>query len=218
LSRKTERVFVIYNVTLAAIAVIFLFLGASVIQEYGYAGGFTMFACVDFLALLVIYRGYPRFRLASDPGNTESPTISTRQQQGRMALLALTLFGVALAGTQTFVERLGSWHGADVQALGTALALGWCLAIVSPFTLSPLIRKWGRLVPLVFAYLLVASVAFALSFTTSLCHYLIAAALFTPVIMLIEPLQFGILGVLDQSGRLAALGPPPFQSVQGSDR
>ena len=204
LSRKTEKVFVFYNAGLAFIAVGFLFLGSKIIPLYGYAGGFALFCLIDFVALILIYRAMPDFNIGIEQ---KQNSLNVSMHLKKKAFLALTFFGAALAGAQTFIERLGVWHGATVTAVGSALALGWCVAIISPFVVLPMIRRKGGVGLLVVAYILLITAALTLTLAASLPVYLFAAALFTPIVMVIEPIQFGVLGRVDSTGRLAALGP-----------
>jgi len=213
-STNTERIYATYNVVLAVFAVLGLLIGAKLIHQYGHIGGFSLFAAIDLLAIIFIIKGFPNFFIQTAQ-NERKHNQSHNSPVNLRPLLSLTLFGAALAGTQTFVERLGVEHGGSVELIGQYLAAGWCLAIFIPFLVIPLIRKWGGVTPLVVAYFFVASVALALSLTTSLPFYLIAAALFTPAAVFIEPFQFGILGAFDRSGRLAALGPAAISVGSG---
>jgi predicted MFS family arabinose efflux permease len=70
-----------------------------------------------------------------------------------------------------------------------------------------MIRRKGGVGLLVVAYILLITAALTLTLAASLPVYLFAAALFTPIVMVIEPIQFGVLGRVDSTGRLAALGP-----------
>jgi predicted MFS family arabinose efflux permease len=130
-------------------------------------------------------------------------------------LFALALFGAALSGMQTFIERLGDWHGGTTVDIGHALAFGWCLAIFSPFLVVPFIHKYGGVKALLGSYLLVAIIALSLSLDLSLSYYLLVAAIFTPAALFIESLQFGILGSMDNTGKLAALGPAAISLGSG---
>ncbi|WP_232283278.1 MFS transporter [Paraglaciecola sp. T6c] len=207
LSRRTEKTFAFYNATLAIFAVVFLFVGALVVPLFGHAGVFVLFVVVDTLALAFIYFGLPDFTLqARQASSSARATPLTRA--GTYAFIALILFGVALSGTQTFIERLGYWHGAALNVIATSLGWGWCIAIVAPFLLIWLIgRCKDNLVLLLPAYTLIVGLTIILSLMQTTFIYLVAVALFTPLIMFIEPLQFGVLGQLDDTGRLAALGP-----------
>lgn len=207
LSRRTEKTFALYNATLATFAVVFLFVGALVVPLFGHAGVFALFVVVDVLALAFIYFGLPDFTLhARQASSSVRATPFTRS--GGHAFIALIFFGEALSGTQTFIERLGYWHGAALDVVATSLGWGWCLAIVAPFMLIWLMgRCKDNLVLLLPAYALIAGLAIMLSLAQTTVVYLVAVALFTPLIMFIEPLQFGVLGQLDDTGRLAALGP-----------
>lgn len=207
LSKCTEKTFALYNIALAVFAVVVLICGATVVPQYGNAGVFGIIICVDMLALGVVIRQFPTFRLIRKEDN--SPPLGIRAIPGAFrVLLALGLFGIGLSGTQTFMERLGFYHGTTLDVMAIALALGWCLAVFSPFILL-----WNRHTQrrisgvLLVSYAGIAILALMLSYAPISYVYLMAMALFTPVIMFIEPLQFGVLGRLDGSGRLAALGP-----------
>ena len=182
---------------------------------YGHAGVFTLFVVVNVLALCFIYVGFPHFILRTN----SAPFCEDRvgiPKEGVQALIALIFFGVALSGTQTFIERLGFWHGASLEVVATSLGWGWCIAIVTPFILIWLMRRCkDNLVLLLPAYTLIAGLAIILSLAQTTIVYLIAVALFTPFIMFIEPLQFGVLGQLDDTGRLAALGPAAISIGSG---
>lgn len=207
LSNRTEKTFALYNIALAVFAVVVLIFGARVVPEYGNAGVFGLIICVDILALAIVIRQFPTFRLVRKEGNAPPLAIHTIPGAYRV-LLALGLFGIALSGTQTFMERLGFYHGSTLDVMANALALGWCIAIFSPFILLLYCHARRRItVLLLVAYAGIATLALMLSYAPSSQVYLVAMALFTPVIMFIEPLQFGVLGRLDGSGRLAALGP-----------
>jgi predicted MFS family arabinose efflux permease len=205
ISGRIERLFVLYNVALAVFAVLGVLMGSRLIELYGHSAGFMLFAVVDLLGLVLIFRGLPTFRI--EPHTEKSEPSATSPKVSLRPLLALVLFGAALAGTQTFIGRLGDWHGGSVRSVGEALAAGWCLAIITPFLVLPLVRRWGAVIPLVCTYFLVAAIALIISQAESLWLFLIAAALFVPAALFVEPLQFGILGASDPSGRLAALGP-----------
>lgn len=213
-SQNTERIYAIYNTLLAVFAVLGLLIASTLIQQYGHVGGFGLLAIIDLFALVFIYKGFPHFFISATRNIKECNHYSPSTINFR-PLLALALFGAALAGTQTFVEQLGLEHGGSVIVIGQCLAAGWCMAIFTPFLVVPLIQKWGGILSLFTAYSFVICVALALSLTTSLSFYLIAAAMFTPTAVFIEPMQFGILGSSDRSGRLAALGPAAISIGSG---
>jgi predicted MFS family arabinose efflux permease len=215
ISRKTERLFVYYNVALAIFAVAGLAVGAWVIDDYGYSAGFALVAVVDLLALALIYWGFPEFKIEQSRQHSEVVAVSPASTN-RKTLFALVLFGAALAGSQAFIGRLGEWHGGSIQIIGGFLAGGWCLAIVTPFLIAPLVRQLGGVMTLVAAYFFVTACAIALSLTQTLPYFLVAAALFTPAALLVEPLQFGVLGAIDRSGHLAALGPAAISIGSGT--
>lgn len=215
ISRKTERFFVYYNVALAIFAVAGLASGAAAIDHYGHSAGFALVAAVDILGLVLIYWGFPTFKIEQAPrGSDYELSLPSRSKQ--RSLFALVLFGAALAGSQTFIGRLGEWHGGSIQTVGVFLAAGWCLAIVTPFLILPLVRRWGGVVVLVAAYLFLAAIAITLFVTETLPYFLLAAALFTPAALFVEPLQFGVLGAIDPSGHLAALGPAAISIGSGA--
>jgi predicted MFS family arabinose efflux permease len=215
LSQRTERNFALYNATLAIFAVVFLFVGSLVVPLFGHSGVFTLFVVVDVLALTFIYFGFPDFTLRVRQSSSLIRTASL-PRAGVQAFIALIFFGVALSGTQTFVERLGFWHGAALDVIAISLGWGWCLAIVTPFLLIWLMRRYkDNLVLLLPSYTLIAGLAIILSLAQTTAVYLVAVALFTPLIMFIEPLQFGVLGQLDDTGRLAALGPAAISIGSG---
>lgn len=138
LSKCTEKTFALYNIALAVFAVVVLICGATVVPQYGNAGVFGIIICVDMLALGVVIRQFPTFRLIRKEDN--SPPLGIRAIPGAFrVLLALGLFGIGLSGTQTFMERLGFYHGTTLDVMAIALALGWCLAVFSPFILL-----WNR--------------------------------------------------------------------------
>ncbi|MEG3765154.1 MFS transporter [Alteromonas sp. 14N.309.X.WAT.G.H12] len=207
LSKRTEKTFALYNIALAVFAVMVLVCGATVVPHYGNTGVFGLILCVDILALMVVLGQFPTFRLVRKEDN--APPLRIRAIPGAFrVLLALGLFGIALSGTQTFMERLGFYHGSTLEVMAIALALGWCIAIMSPFILLLYCHTRCRISGLLLvAYTGIAILALVLSYAPTSHVYLMAMALFTPVIMFIEPLQFGVLGRLDSSGRLAALGP-----------
>jgi predicted MFS family arabinose efflux permease len=205
-SNNTERIYSLYNSVLAIFAVLALLIGSEIIEQYGHSGGFLMMAVVDLFAFFLIYIGFPRLIIRTFSVKSKLETVKKLSLNFR-PLLALALFGAALSGTQTFIERVGVWHGGSIGEIGQSLAFGWCLAIVAPFLVVPCIRKFNGIKSLTCAYIFVSLVALALSLTTSLSFYLIAAALFVPTALFIESLQFGILGTIDNSGKLAALGP-----------
>jgi len=214
LSTNTERTFSFYNSTLALFAVLGLLLGAQIIELYGHGGGFLIIAVIDLIALFFIYKQFPHFLIQKKSITREIEPTSKASIKFR-PMFALVLFGAALSGTQTFIERIGVWHGGSIGTIGQSLAAGWSLAIVAPFLVIPLIRKFGGVTALTGAYIFFACVALALSLTTSLSFYLIAAALFTPTALFIESLQFGILGSIDNTGKLAALGPAAISIGSG---
>jgi predicted MFS family arabinose efflux permease len=205
-SNNTERIYSLYNSFLALFAVLALLIGSEIIEQFGHSGGFLMMAVVDLFAFILIYIGFPRLIIKTLSVKSKLETVKKSPLNFR-PLLALALFGAALSGTQTFIERVGVWHGGSTGEIGLFLAFGWCLAIVAPFLVVPCIRKFNGIKSLIGAYIFVSLVALALSLTTSLSFYLIAAALFVPTALFIESLQFGILGTIDNSGKLAALGP-----------
>ncbi|MBU2979995.1 MFS transporter [Alteromonas sp. C1M14] len=207
LTTRTEKTFAWYNIALATFAVIVLICGATVVPRYGNAGVFGLIVCVDVLTLLVVLKQFPSFRLTSKHPTSFFKGVTTIPG-ALQVLFALGLFGVALSGTQTFMERLGFFHGSTLDVMALALACGWCIAVASPFLLLLYCsRARTSFWLLSAAYGTIALLALALSFAPTAAIFLVAMALFTPVIMFIEPLQFGVLGRLDDSGRLAALGP-----------
>jgi predicted MFS family arabinose efflux permease len=213
-SKNTERVYSFYNSVLAVFAVLGLLVGSKVIEQYGHTGGFLIIALVDFFAFILIYIGFPKFLIQTSSVKRKLE-VNKKSPLNYRPMFALVLFGAALSGTQTFIERVGAWHGGSIEEIGQSLAFGWCLAIFSPFLVVPCIRKFNGVKSLTGAYVFVSFVALALSLTTSLSFYLIAAALFIPTALFIESLQFGILGTIDNSGKLAALGPAAISLGSG---
>lgn len=213
-NKNTEGIYSLYNSILAVCAVLALFQGASIIEQHGHFGGFLVIVVIDLIALLVIVAHFPDFDIRA-----KSTLKNLKITQGYGVLLrpmfALALFGAALSGMQTFIERLGDWHGGTTIDIGHALALGWCLAIFSPFLVVPFIKKFGGVKALLGSYLFVAMIALSLSLDLSLSYYLMVAAIFTPAALFIESLQFGILGNLDNTGKLAALGPAAISLGSG---
>jgi predicted MFS family arabinose efflux permease len=214
ISRKTERFFVYYSVALAIFAVAGLMAGAWAIGFYGYSAGFALFVAVDLLGLVLIYQGFPEFRIERALQRSDIVLVLPTSANLK-TWFALILFGAALGGLQTFIGRLGEWHGGSIQTIGASLGVGWCLAIGTPFLILPLVRRWGGVMSLVAAYLFVTVCAVTLSVTETLAYFLIAAALFTPAAVFVEPLLFGVLGAIDRSGRLAALGPAALSIGSG---
>jgi predicted MFS family arabinose efflux permease len=214
INQNTERIYSLYNSVLAIFAVSGLLLSSEIIERYGHTGGFLIIGVIDLLAFIFICSWFPRFFIRSKPTKVDLVAANNSPLNIR-SMVALVLFGAALSGTQTFIERLGVWHGGTIGAIGQSLAAGWCLAIVAPFLVVPFIRKFGGVKALTGAYVFVSFIAISLSLTTSLSLYLIAAALFTPTALFIESLQFGILGSIDNSGKLAALGPAAISLGSG---
>lgn len=207
LATRTEKTYALYNIVLALFAVVVLISGAGLVKQYGNKGVFGLIVCVDILAFLVMLQYFPSFQFKQKA--TQLSIERKKVQPGALQVLfALGLFGIALSGTKTFMERLSFFHGTNLEVMAFALALGWSTAVVSPFFLVIFCDTYQRVRRmLILAYMGVALLAFLLAFAPIPSIFLIAMGLFTPVVMFIEPLQFGVLGRLDSSGRLAALGP-----------
>ncbi len=202
---RTAQYFVYYNIGLALFAVASLVGGAGVVQQFGYSAGFALIAVVNFTSLLLIYAGFPGFKLKQTSDDEISNIVDTHQLT--KAFLALVFFGVALAGTQAFIGRFSESHGISVEAISFSLGVGWSIAILTPLLVMPLINRAGVVIPLIVGYLILFFIVVALSLLELPAMFLIVAALFTPTALFIQPLQFGVLGAIDPGGRLAALGP-----------
>jgi predicted MFS family arabinose efflux permease len=159
-------------------------------------------AAVDLIAAVVLL-GFPRQAALSLPAGATP----ARLGWPICALAGLGMFALGAGGLQAFVERLSAAIGIAPQELGHALAFGAGMSILAPLLVMALGTRLGRALPIALGGAVLCLISWMLTHAAQPTLFLANAALLGPLGLLLSPYLFGVLALLDASGRLAGAGP-----------
>jgi predicted MFS family arabinose efflux permease len=215
-SARPHRLFAVVNIALGVFAVVFLGATPQIMAALGGQALFIVFGAVMALAAAVSLLAFPTSSTLAAPG------APAERAQGAAPLPAIVWFGivgiscmtVVQAMTFSFLERVGSEHGFERQAInGVLIAAG--LVSLLPAGLAALLEKRlsARNVMLAGPLLQAALCALIMTSTTFM-PYAAAAAVFPAVMIFAHTFAFGLIARLEPSGR--ALAATPAMLMTGS--
>ncbi len=213
-SARPHRLFAIVNGSLGVAAVFYLGIAPQVIAAVGAAALFVMFGSVMALAAVVSLLAFPALDEAPSAAPGAAPAARGFQPAVWFGIAGIACLSVVQAMVFSFVERIGADRGFTAAAVtGVLVALGLVNLLAAP--LAGLLEK--RLDPrrvLMVAPLVQATLALALSHTSTYAVYVLTASVFVAVVIFAHTFAFGLLARLEPSGR--ALSATPAMMMTGA--
>lgn len=169
-----------------------------------FEGMMSSMALLSLLALLAV----PWFPVGGiKSGNHTLSGVFTGASRPLLILFAIVIFEICLAAVWAFIETMGAHSGITMPEIGKALAIAGPLSATGCLLASVLSIRYGRAMPLVVTLLGIGASLFILGELrdlTSLYIGFFGLSFFWNFGM---PYFFGILALLDDSGRLITLVP-----------
>lgn len=218
-----HRMWAIAGLSLGIFAIVFLGGAPLVVQHFGGAALFVLFALLMGAAAFAAWVAFPKLetgaqgaRSAGSAGAAGSAGSDTVQRgKGATALAPVVRFAilgvVCMSLTQSmlfsFVERIGIERGfGSERVIAVLIAIGF--VNLTPAVLAALLqyRLPARAVA-VAGPIAQAALAFLLTHSTGFAPYAIAASLLVFVMIFAHTFVFGLIAAADPSGRAVALTP-----------
>lgn len=216
-SERPHRLFAVVNIALGVFAVLFLGLTPQIIAAIGGQAMFMVFGTVMAVAAAVSLLAFP---VSSPRAAPSAPGVG--RPQAAVPMPAVVWFGivgiacmtVVQAMTFSFLERVGSEHGFERQAInGVLIALG--LVNLFPAGFAALLeRRWPARNVMLAGPPLQAGLCALIMTSTTFMPYAVAASVFAAVLIFVHTFAFGLIAKLEPSGR--ALAATPAMVMTGS--
>jgi predicted MFS family arabinose efflux permease len=214
-SERPHRLFAIVNIALGVFAVFFLGITPQIIAALGGQALFIVFGTVMAFAALVSLLAFPSPPAAA-PGAPGAPARAPSPMPSAVwfGIVGIACMTVVQAMTFSFLERVGSEHGFERQAInGVLIALG--LVNLFPAGFAALLEKrWPARNVMVAGPLLQAGLCALIMSSTAFMPYAAAASVFAAVLIFVHTFAFGLIAKLEPSGR--ALAATPAMIMTGS--
>ena len=218
-SERPHRLFAIVNMALGVFAVLFLGIAPQVIAALGGQALFIVFGTVMAWAALVSLLAFPSSPSSSFSTSTAAPVAPAHPSAPMPAVVWFGIVGIACmtvvqAMTFSFLERVGSEHGFERQAInGVLIALG--LVNLFPAGFAALLEKrWPARNVMLAGPVLQAGLCALIMTSTAFMPYAAAASVFAAVLIFVHTFAFGLIAKLEPSGR--ALAATPAMVMTGS--
>jgi predicted MFS family arabinose efflux permease len=212
-SERPHRLFAIVNMALGVFAVFFLGITPQIVAAAGGQALFMVFGTAMGLAALVSLGAFPTSSSIPTPGAPAraSAPIPPVLWFGIVGIACMT---IVQAMTFSFLERVGSDHGFEQQAInGVLIALG--LVNLFPAGFAALLEKrWPARSVMLAGPVLQAGLCALIVTSTAFMPYAVAASVFAAVLIFVHTFAFGLLAKLEPSGR--ALAATPAMVMTGS--
>jgi predicted MFS family arabinose efflux permease len=214
-SERPHRLFAIVNMALGVFAVLFLGITPQIIAALGGQAMFIVFGTVMALAALTSLIAFPSASLAASAASGTPVRVSAPMPAVVwFGIVGIACMTVVQAMTFSFLERVGSEHGFERQAInGVLIALG--LVNLFPAGLAALLEKrWSARNVMLAGPLLQAGLCALIMSSTTFLPYAVAASVFAAVLIFVHTFAFGLIARLEPSGR--ALAATPAMVMTGS--
>jgi len=215
-SERPHRLFAFVNMALGVFAVFFLGITPRIVAAVGGQALFVVFGTTMALAALTSFIAFPT---SSSAASTASPGAPAHASAPMPTVVWFGIVGIACmtvvqAMTFSFLERVGSDHGFERQAIGSVLiALG--LVNLFPAGFAALLEKrWPARNVMLAGPVLQAGLCALIMTSTTFMPYAVAASLFAAVLIFVHTFAFGLIAKLEPSGR--ALAATPAMVMTGS--
>lgn len=215
-----HRMWAIAGLSLGIFAIVFLGGAPLVVQHFGGAALFVLFALLMGAAAFAAWVAFPKLetgaqgaRSAGSAGSAGSGTV--QRVEGATAVAPVVRFAIlgviCMSLTQSmlfsFVERIGIERGfGSERVIAVLIAIGF--VNLTPAVLAAVLqyRLSARAVA-VAGPIAQAALAFMLTHSTGFAPYAIAASLLVFVMIFAHTFVFGLIAAADPSGRAVALTP-----------
>jgi predicted MFS family arabinose efflux permease len=214
-SERPHRLFAIVNMALGVFAVLFLGITPLIIAALGGQAMFIVVGTVMALATLTSLIAFPSASLAASAASGTPVRVSAPMPAVVwFGIVGIACMTVVQAMTFSFLERVGSEHGFERQAInGVLIALG--LVNLFPAGLAALLEKrWSARNVMLAGPLLQAGLCALIMSSTTFLPYAVAASVFAAVLIFVHTFAFGLIARLEPSGR--ALAATPAMVMTGS--
>lgn len=202
-SERPHRLFAWAGLALGVFATVFLGGAPGLIQQFGPAMLFVLFAAVMLVACLACWLCFP-------PTQTQTQSTQSAVALPRLAYLCaggIACMALIQAIVFSFMERIGVSHGLDTSGMSAVLiALGLVNLLPAPLA-AWLERRWPTRQVLWAGPALQAALAVLLTASPWVSAYVAAAVSFSAVLIFTHTFAFGWLTRLDPSGRMVAATP-----------
>lgn len=208
-SDRPHRLFAWAGLALGVFATVFLGGAPVLIQQFGPATLFVLFAAVMLAAALACWLCFPQ---TQRPAQEHTQAQSTQPAAALPRLAYLCAGGIACmaliqAIVFSFMERIGVSHGLDTAGISAVLiAMGLVNLLPAPLA-AWLERRWSARHVLWAGPVLQGLLAVLLTASPWIPAYVAAAMGFAAVLIFTHTFAFGWLTRLDPSGRMVAATP-----------
>jgi predicted MFS family arabinose efflux permease len=206
-SANPHRLFGTSGIAIGVFALAFYGLVPRLLAEHGGEFLFRLFGCIMVVAFLVSALAFP----VAAPGNNQADAGPAHAARLEPALW-FVMFGIAcMALVQSmvfsFVERIGVDRGFGSAAVGGVLiAIGVVNLLPAPLAML-LQRRLPAHAVLLGGPLVQAVLALVITQSGAFMPYAVATALFSCAMIFTHTFAFGMIAILDPSGRTAASTP-----------
>lgn len=215
-SERPHRLFAIVNIALGVFAVLFLGITPQIIAALGGQALFIVFGTVMALAALASLLAFPSSTSLTSAAALGAPASASAPMPSAVwfGIIGIACMTVVQAMTFSFLERVGSEHGFERQAInGVLIALG--LVNLFPAGFAALLEKrWPARNVMLAGPLLQAGLCALIMNSTAFMPYAAAASVFAAVLIFVHTFAFGLIAKLEPSGR--ALAATPAMVMTGS--
>lgn len=213
-ARKPDKVFAVAQIAVSAFTMILVGLSPFVIAEWGYRAGILGIMGVFLLCVPAIF---------SFPAEPETVSAETSLQDvsrfpnlflGILTLAAFALMSIADVAMWVFTDRIGFHIGVSSETTGLLLSIATGLGLFGAFLAAVLSDRFGRLIPISIALLLLVASNIGLGHATSIAGYTVSLLPLNLMILFLTPYFLGTLSELDVHGSWTAasgvIGPLAF--------
>lgn len=198
-----HRLFALAGLALGIFAIAFMGTTPGLIVAFGGPVLFRVFTAVMLVATLASAIAFP----VPDTHRTMPSSLGRLNTGIRFGMLGVASLALVQAMTFSFVQRIGLSLGFGLTAVtGVLLAVG-IVNLFPPPLAALLERRLSPQLVLVIGPLLQAGLSFIITHVTSFAPYACAVSVFVGVTVFTYTYAFGVIALLDQSGRAAAATP-----------
>ncbi|VAW02036.1 hypothetical protein MNBD_ALPHA01-1829 [hydrothermal vent metagenome] len=201
--KNQERAFGFWSLGQIIFAVISFAIFPLIFPVIGLQGFFVIMA-VMMSALLFPVRFMPRAGRAEHNKGFGGIPVKTKKL-APFGLLALFLFYAAIGGVWAYVERIADQAGFKADLIGYILSISSLAGVVGAAAATWVSKRYGRFLPSLCGYLLIAAGMLLLFGLESVLFYTLASLIFKFSWWFTAPYLLANMTNLDPSGRIAII-------------
>lgn len=206
LTRDPDRVFGLWVVGQLCIGAAGLALFPTITAQWGFQSVFIMLAAA-LLVLSLFVRHLPTNGANGKAAASRSSegVIKYRLLFAVCGILGVFCFYIGLSGIWAFLERIGVAYELKPEFIGYTLSLSSLAGVAGALTASALSCRWGRFLPVVAGFCIIALSLALLLDRLSSQGYLLAACMFKYAWTFILPYLLASVTAIDKTGRIILL-------------